>query len=172
MVEVMSPTSTEGILVTEVRRSFEMAAISYLRQDFASSAGVPIRAISAKASESDLLVRKITDWIESGNSRSVPALRSSGTRGLRVLVALIQEFRKTSFELPCPLAAPGEDSGFMLSWDSGEHHLEVEFDESPVARWFYWKRGSDVTWESEVIEPPGFDEGALARLELLRSAAL
>lgn len=42
-----------------------------------------------------------------------------------------------------PLAGPTDDRGFILVWDHGRHHFEVEFLPGETTEWFYRDRGNE-----------------------------
>ena len=51
--------------------------------------------------------------------------------------------------LPVPDVAAGADRQILFSWNSGEHHFELEIYPSGLGEFFYLNYESDATWEEE-----------------------
>lgn len=131
------------------------------------SCPTPVSSVPSKVTDVDLQIQKLDAWLEQSSGSLPTAIRLPAHRALAVLKALAKEFSNCGYELPVPLAASGDDSGFMLSWNRGTMHLEVEFDSSEIAQWFFWERGTDFTWQRDIGDPPGYDKSALAWLSKL-----
>src|SRR5688500_13334264 len=51
-------------------------------------------------------------------------------------------------ELAVPDACPGPDGSLLYTWDSGAHHLELEFKTDEPPMFFYANRESSELWEA------------------------
>lgn len=61
--------------------------------------------------------------------------------------------RSTGGSLPVPNASAGPDGMLLLTWDRGEHHLELEFLVDSTASFFYFNRNTHGAWEIEYTKP-------------------
>ncbi len=52
-------------------------------------------------------------------------------------------------KLPVPDVAAGVDKQILFSWNSGEHHFELEIYPSGMGEFFYLNYQTDKTWEEE-----------------------
>jgi hypothetical protein len=52
-------------------------------------------------------------------------------------------------KLPVPDVAAGVDQQILFSWNSGEHHFELEIYPSGMGEFFYLNYKTDKTWEEE-----------------------
>jgi hypothetical protein len=163
MVAVTAMKSREHLLLDAV--NLESIADGYAHTGRpTASRPTPASKVPTRVSDVDLQIQKLEAWLEQRSGSLPSAIRLPAHRALIVLKELSKEFLNCGFELPTPLAAPGEDSGFLLSWDRGSLHLEVEFDSGEVAQWFLWERGTDFSWQRDIGDPPGYDKSVLAWL--------
>jgi hypothetical protein len=57
----------------------------------------------------------------------------------------------TSSAIGVPNAAPGNDGQLLLVWDSGQHHLEIEFESGATPSLFYADRtAAGSSWELDI----------------------
>lgn len=76
----------------------------------------------------------------------------------RVFEDLVIEFwdqltEKTHRVVPIPVAGPTPQDSFMLSWNRGRHHFEVEVFSEGRFEWFYRDRKTDQFEGAEGISP-------------------
>lgn len=63
-----------------------------------------------------------------------------------------------------PHATVTPDGGFVMSWDKGRHHFEIEVDNSGTYGWFYMDRESSNRAGEEEIPLGSYSPGMLASL--------
>ena len=115
-------------------------------------------------------IRGLSDWFDLQKIPSNVAFEAK-----RILDSLVTEYTSLSREgslylLPVPVGSTREDGHAMLSWDQGAHHFEAELLPEGRVEWFYRNRdGLESPWEAESEFDAALPDGALARLDRLRS---
>lgn len=116
-------------------------------------------------------IEGLKDWFD---GQKMPA-ESVACEAKRILDSLVTEYTSLSREgslylLPVPVGSTREDGHAMLSWDQGAHHFEAELLPEGRVEWFYRNRdGLESPWEAESEFGAALPDGALARLDRLRS---
>ena len=71
-----------------------------------------------------------------------------------------------SWNLPVPQAGPTEAPGFLLVWDRGRHHLEIEIYDDGTFDWFYRDRRDESYFGDDGLAPDARPSDLMDRIHL------
>jgi len=97
-------------------------------------------------------------WDEYRSSLTTKGLLSA-PRGAQ-LETMWQAISRNVAFAPAPQAALAEDGTFVMSWDRGQHHLEIEMLANGSFEWFYMDSGGSSR-EGEEEQPVGAISSAM-----------